>query len=203
MYQYFHDRFGLGQKTGVQLAGEVSGEVIAPNQQEGSPIRYANMSFGQGLEATTLQVASGFCSIINGGNYYQPTIEAGTVDMNGNLVANSQPKPLRQTISPETSTTMRQMLETVRTKTAPGSDPAGYSIGGKTGTAQTIVNGTYNFQQTIATYIGYGGDTQPRYVIMVKLFAPGKNLQGDIHARPAFNDMSNWLIPYMQLHPRN
>lgn len=202
MYQYYHDRFGLGQDTGIQLAGEVPGGVIPPTNVEGSPIRYANMTFGQGLEVTTLQVASGFCSIINGGNYYKPTIIAGTVDRSGNLVTAPASQPVRHTISSNTSATMRQMLETVRAKTAPGVDPAGYSVGGKTGTAQTIVDGKYNFQQTVATYLGYGGDTKPRYVIMVKLFAPGKNLQGNIHARPTFTDMSNWLIPYLQLHPR-
>ena len=71
MYQYFHDRFKLGQKTGIELANEAAGIIISPDDADGNAVRYSNMSFGQGLDATIIQVASGFSAIINGGNYYK------------------------------------------------------------------------------------------------------------------------------------
>ena len=80
----------------------------------------------------------------------------------------------------------------------------GYDVGGKTGTSETLINGSYTMDETVATYIGYGGANHPEYVIMVRVAAPGKrkNLQGNIHAAPIFTDISNWMIDYMKLAPK-
>ena len=78
-------------------------------------------------------------------------------------------------------------------------------IGGKTGTAETISsNGEYTQNETVATYIGFGGTGSPEYVIMVRVAAPGKglNLEGGLHAGPVFTDISNWMIDYKKLAPR-
>ncbi|HEY1085221.1 MAG TPA: penicillin-binding protein 2 [Candidatus Saccharimonadales bacterium] len=202
MYNYYHDKFGLGERTGIEVAGEAKGQVISPDEVEGNAVRYANMTFGQGLEVTMMQVSAGFCSIINGGSYYKPTIVGGYVDANDVFKKKANPSSEQKTISASTSRTMRKMLYDARRTTSPGIDKKGYEVGGKTGTAQTIVNGKYNSGQTVATYLGYGGDSKPRYVIMVQVSGPGKNYEGGIHARPIFTDISNWMIDYMKLEPK-
>ncbi len=205
MYNYLHDRFGLGKSTGIQLAGEQTGEVISPDTVQGNAVRYSNMSFGQGMDITMLQVAAGFSSIINGGQYYQPTVLEGVVDENGDFHRDAAPQPLRRTISESASAQARKMIHVARADFFPGIDKKGYYIGGKTGTSQTIDprTGKYVDSTTVASYLGFGGDTKPRYVIMVRVAAPGKNFQGNIHAMPVFTKVSNWLIHYMQLRPSN
>jgi cell division protein FtsI (penicillin-binding protein 3) len=202
MYTYFHDRFGLGQPTGIKLAGEAYGHIIPPSKPEGNAVRYSNMSFGQGLDITMLQVASGFGAMINGGRYYQPTIIAGTVDENGVYHQSDAPRMERRVISEDTSKTVKKMIRNARKAFYSNSDKKGYDIGGKTGTSQGIVNGKYTFNETIASYLGYGGDTQPRYVIMVQVSGKGKKFEGNIHAQPIFTTISNWMIDYMALQPK-
>jgi len=200
MYDYFHNKFGLGKRTGIELAGEVAGEIISPDDLEGNAVRYSNMSFGQGMNPTIIQVAAGFCSIVNGGKYYQPTVIAGEMK-DDTFVSGGTPKPLRQTISAASSQKARKMIHDARAAFYGTTDKPGYDIGGKTGTSQTLINGSYNNNQTVGTYLGYGGDTKPRYVIMVQVSAPGRNLAGT-HAMPVFSDVSNWLIDYMKLQPK-
>lgn len=202
MYTYFHDRFGLGETTGIELAGESSGMIIPPSNPEGNAVRYSNMSFGQGLDITMLQVAAGFSSLINGGEYYKPTIIAGSVDQDGTYRPQAQPKAERRAISAGASKTVKKMIRNARKAFYTQNDKKGYDIGGKTGTSQGIVNGKYTFDETIGSYLGYGGDTKPRYVIMVQVSAKGKKLEGNIHAQPIFTKISNWMIDYMALQPK-
>jgi cell division protein FtsI/penicillin-binding protein 2 len=202
MYEYFHNRFGLGEKTGIELSGEASGDLIAPDQVEGNAVRYSNMSFGQGMNPTMLQVATGFGSIINGGRYFKPTVLAGSIDDSGRYTPNPTPAPVRQTISENSSNVARQMIHDARNAFYSGKDKRGYDIGGKTGTSQTLINGSYENSQTVGSYLGYGGDTKPRYVIMVQVSAEGKNLAGNTDAMPIFTDISNWMIDYMKLQPQ-
>lgn len=204
IYDYFHNKFGLGEATGIELPEE-PGYIYPPDSVEGNEVRYSAMTYGQSLNLTMIQVAAGFCSVINGGEYYQPTVVAGTV--NGDEESEStQAKPLRRTVSEDTSAQMRDMLVTARGSSWMGQqDRGGYRIGGKTGTAETISSdGSYTKTETVATYIGFGGADQPEYVIMVRVAAPGKglNLEGGLHAGPIFADLSNWMIDYMKIAPK-
>ncbi len=202
MYEYFHDRFGFGHNTGIEVAGERPGIIIPPSNPEGNAVRYSNMAFGQGMDLTMVQVAAGFASLVNGGTYYQPTVLAGTVDASGNLTP-AAPKPARTgVISPDTSAKIHTMIHTARAAFYAKQDKAGYDIGGKTGTSQTIENGKYVDNQTVGTYLGYGGDTLARYVIMVEVSGKNQNLQGGKDALPIFTDISNWLIDYLKLQPK-
>ena len=202
MYSYLHGKFGLGSPTGIELAGEAAGEVIPPTDPEGGAVRYSNMSFGQGMDITMLQVAAGFSSIVNGGKYYQPTVLEGSVDDNGTYHQLPTPTPLRRTISASASKATKKMVHDARASFFKNIDKKGYDVGGKTGTSQTLVNGHYVDNQTVASYLGYGGDTKPRYVIMVQVSGKNKNFQGNYDAMPIFTDISNWMIDYMQLQPK-
>ena len=203
MYDYFYNRFRLGQATGIELANEAKGTIYAPNMVQGNAVRYSNMSFGQGMDATMLQVVSGFSAIINGGTYREPSIIAGTVTPEGKFVKAAQKRQYPNVISPSSSDTVREMVHQARTEFYASSDTPGFYIGGKTGTSQTIENGKYVSDQTIGTYLGFGGETGkvPRYVIMVEISGKGMNLTGGTHALPIFTDISNWMIDYLKLSP--
>ena len=201
MYDYFYNRFGLGHRTGIELLGEASGSVTKPTVP-GAAVQYATMSFGQGMNVTMTQVISAFCSAINGGTYYRPTVVAGTLGGDGTVKEN-QPEVLRKAVvSQQASDSLRAMVHEARNKFHGGKDRPGYEVGGKTGTSQTLINGKYVDEQTIGSYLGYGGDDRPRYVIMVQVSGEGMNLEGGKHAMPIFTDISNWMIDYLKLQPK-
>ncbi len=204
MYEYFHDRFRLGEYTGIELAGEAKGTIIPPTEVEGNAVRYSNMAFGQGMDATMIQVASGFNAIINGGVYFEPAIIAGTIDEAGDFNEAAKKSQYPGVIRESSSATVRDMVYKARQEFYAGQDKKGYYIGGKTGTSETIVNGKYIDEQTIGTYLGFGGEKGeiPRYVIMVEVAAEGKNMQGGRDASPIFTDISNWMIDYLKLTPQ-
>lgn len=204
MYQYFHDRFGLGELTGVQLANEQKGILISPDNVDGNAVRYSNMAFGQGMDATMVQVASGFSSIINGGKYYRPTVIAGEVASDGTYKKTADSQPLRSgVVKSTTSEQIKEMTHIARYafRTA---DKPGYYIGGKTGTSQVIRNGQYADDETIGTYLGYGGGSieTPEYVIMVSVHGEHKLLGGAQDAQPIFTDISNWMLDYLKIQPK-
>jgi len=201
MYTYLHDKFKLGEKTGIELAGEQAGNIISPDTVQGNAVRYSNMSFGQGMNPTMLQVASGFSSIVNGGRYYKPTVVAGEVTSDGSFKKTNSTLLDGGTISQESSDTARDMIREARNQFYAEGDKPGYDIGGKTGTSETLVDDSYTEDQTVGTYLGYGGDTAPKYVIMVQASAPGKALGGR-DVVPIFTSISNWMIDYMKLQPK-
>jgi cell division protein FtsI/penicillin-binding protein 2 len=202
MYHYLHDKFRLGELTGVEVADESAGQIISPDKAEGNAVRYSNMSFGQGMDLTMVQVAAGFSAMINGGTYYTPTVLAGTVDADG-LLHKAKDRPAYPgVIKSSTSEQMRGMITTARKTFYAANDRKGYEVGGKTGTSQTLVNGSYDNGQTVATYLGFGGDTKPKYVIMVQVSGKNKNFAGNKDANPIFTDISNWMIDYLKLQPK-
>lgn len=201
IYDYYHNKFGLGSITGIQVSGEAEGRVISPDEQEGNAVRYSNMVFGQGLDITMIQVVSGFSALVNGGTYYYPTIIHGVMK-DGQLVTEAARTPRQNVVAKTTSDKLRTMTHEARKIFPPGDRP-GYYIGGKTGTSQTIEKGQYVLDQTIGTYLGYGGTEQStKYVIMVQVSGKNMNLEGNIHAKPIFTDISNWLLDYMKLQPK-
>ncbi len=204
MYDYFYNRFGLGHTTGIELANESAGLVVSPEEVEGNAVRYSNMTFGQGLDVTMVQVAAGFSSVVNGGTYYQPTVVAGTLGSDKRTIDRKIAPAVRHTISESTSATMRTMLHDARQSVSymKNADKGGYTIGGKTGTAETLRDGRYVKSETVGTYLGYGGAERPEYVIMVQVSAPNKNLEGGLHASPIFTDISNWMIDYLSISPK-
>jgi cell division protein FtsI/penicillin-binding protein 2 len=207
MYDYFHNKLRLGQLTGIELANEQAGIVIPPSDPQGNAVRYSNMAFGQGLDVTMLQVGAAFSSVINGGNYHTPSIVAGYMNDDGDAFTPASPKPsFAGVIKENTSDTMRKMIHDARSAFYAGKDKPGYFIGGKTGTSQTIENGRYVDNQTVGTYLGFGGESNaagsPKYVIMVQVSGKNMNLAGNADAMPIFTDISNWLLSYMKLQPK-
>jgi len=199
-YDYLYNRFRLGQRTGIEVAGEQPGIIPTP-EIPGAANQYATMSFGQGMDLTMLQVVASFSAMINGGTYHTPTVIEGSMK-DGELVSNTEQKSYPGVIKSSTSEQMRQMIMKSRGAFASSKDRKGYSVGGKTGTSQTFENGEIVEGQTIGTYLGFGGDTAPKYVIMVQVSGKNKNLGGGDHANPIFTDISNWMIDYKKLQPK-
>lgn len=202
IYEYYHDRFRLTERTGIELANEAKGSLAAPDTGEGNSVKYANVSFGQGMTSTMIQVATGFSTLVNGGSYYKPTVIDGEMK-NGAFVPTQSPAPVATgLITKETSTTLRTMMEDARRSAFSRLDKSGYRIGGKTGTAQVATPGGYSRTDTIGSYLGYGGADMPEYVIMVSVSGKGRELQGSRDAMPIFTDISNWLIDYLRIQPK-
>ncbi|MBR5389445.1 penicillin-binding protein 2 [Candidatus Saccharibacteria bacterium] len=202
LYDYFVNHFGLGQETGIELF-EAKGLINDPVEGDGRDSMYANMTFGQNLMVTMIQVASGYSALINGGEYYAPTIVKGYME-NGTLVEKEPIGPVRRAVKEETSAQMREMLWGTRSsQRLYGIDRDGYYIGGKTGTAQVIRNGAYSMDEWVATYIGFGGRTgeMPEYLAMVRIWKDGETTGAEQYAMPVFNDISNYLIDYLKIKP--
>ena len=200
MYEYYFERFGLGKKTGIEVM-ESPGTVISPDRVEGNAVRYSNMSFGQGMETTMVQTSTAFSSIINGGTLYRPTLIGGKINSKGEFEASSPEVQKQESISSESSAQMREILITGRKSVNAPNDLAGYKVGGKTGTSETLVDGKYVKNQTIGSYLGFGGNETPKYVIMVEVWREGQNLEGDLHAQPIFTEISNWMLNYLNVKP--
>ena len=106
-------------------------------------------------------------------------------------------------ITESTANQMREMTHTARNTFFTSVDKPGYYIGGKTGTSQVIKNGIYSDDETIGTYLGYGGSADTtRYVIMVQVSGDHKALQGARDALPIFTDISNWMLDYLKIQPK-
>lgn len=205
MYEYFHDKLHLGELTGIQLADEQPGIVIPPSNPQGNAVRYSNMAFGQGLDVTMLQVCAAFSAVINGGTYYTPTIVAGTMSDDGSTFSPAKPLPSQKNvIKASTSAVMSKMIHDARDAFYQSLDTPGYYIGGKTGTSQTIEDGHYVDNQTIGTYLGFGGvsASAPSYVIMIQVSGKNMNLAGNTDAMPIFTNISNWMLNYLKLQPK-
>lgn len=206
LYNYFHDQYRFGKKTGIEQTGESGGIIISPKDEQGNNVRYANMVFGQGMDVTMIQTAAAFGAAINGGTYYKPTVVAGTTDNGSNLNA-SKAKILKSNVlRKNTSTTLRDMIVKGRQLGAlGGKDRPGYVVGGKTGTSQVIDprTGKYTDENSIGSYLGFGGNQNPHYVIMVQVKdSKAAGYAGTTAAGPIFGDISNWLLDYLKLPPR-
>lgn len=202
MYDYFYNKFHLGKLTGIELANEATGIIISPEEVEGNAVRYSNMAFGQGMDVTMIQVATAFCSLVNGGKYYQPTIVAGTIDADGEYVEKDT-DDYEQIISKSTADQVREMTHIARSSFFESIDKPGYYVGGKTGTSQVVKDGVYADDETVATYLGYGGSEKTsKYVIMVQVSGDHKEFGGAQDAMPIFTDISNWLLDYFKVTPK-
>lgn len=205
LYHYFHDNYRFGHLTGIEQDGESKGIIIPPTDEQGNNVRYANMAFGQGMDVTMMQTASGFSAAINGGTYYRPTMIAGTTS-DGQYINRNKPKITKNgVIKSNTSVILRDMIVKGRQLGAlGGKDKPGFVVGGKTGTSQIIdaQTGKYTDANSIGSYLGFGGNSKPQYVIMVQVKdSKAAGYAGTTAAGPIFGDISNWLIDYLKIAP--
>jgi len=203
LYNYFTNNFRFVQKTNIEISGEAVGSIMKPDSPNGARVTYSNMTFGQGVNLTMIQVVAAFSATINGGIYYQPTIILGTVNKNGELVEEKPKAVANNILKPEISKNLKEMIRSIRAdNTSSTRVDRGYYVGGKSGTAETInpVTGKYG-GQTVGSYLGFIGDATgtPKYAIMVRVddgkVAAGSTT-GSAAAQPIFNEISQFVIEY-------
>ncbi len=209
LYDYFTNHYMFGKKTGIEQSGELTGELIEPDAAEGGNVRYANMTFGQGMNNSMIQIVGGFSAMVNGGTYYKPTVIDGYVGADGNETTKASQVVKSNIIRPEISRELNDMMHEARQLSIKGADKPGYYVAGKTGTAQTIdpKTGKYTDKNAVGTYLGFGGNsnTDPRYVIMVRVTdaqVSDSATAGGVAAAPIFANVSNWLLDYLHVQPK-
>ncbi len=206
-YDYIQ-RFGVTEKTGIDLAGESKGvffsKELITNTDKWGTASLTSGSFGQTFKLTPLQLVRAIASVVNGGNLLEPYIVSEVVDSNGNTVLKQEPTVLRQTIRPETSRTMCQLLESVVAEgTAKNAKVAGFSIGGKTGTSEKIDVLDSNGKPTldkIVSFVGIAPMDDPEYIVLVALDTPSRStgiyISGGVMAAPTVGAMMADILPY-------
>ncbi len=159
-FSKYQQIFGFGTKTNIDLPGEARTDSLIYTEDQLSTINLATNSFGQNFNVTMIQVASAFCSIINGGNYYQPHVVKKITDENGNVIQEDNGTLLKKTVSSSTSELLKQYLyATVSDGTGKYAKVPGYSMGGKTGTAQKLPRGQGNY---LVSFIGFAPVDNPQ-----------------------------------------
>jgi cell division protein FtsI/penicillin-binding protein 2 len=195
---YVHS-FGFGERSGVDLAAETGG-IVRP-LAEWYPVDLGTMSFGQGLSVTPLQLASAYAAIANGGTLYRPYVVASRRDADGEH--RTAPVAVRRVISEETAATLVTMLTaTVDIGIANAASLKGYSVAGKTGTAQIPSDdGRYVDDAYISSFAGFVPAIDPRMVVVVVLERPESKLLGTVPAMNTFKTIAADALRYARVQP--
>lgn len=166
----YQNLFGFGLKTNIDLAGEGRTAGLIHTLDSMNVSELATSSFGQGFQVNMIQMAASFSSLVNGGYLYQPQMVRKIVDDNGNVVKNIEPMLVKQTVSKETSDKIVQYCNaTVTDGTGRKAKPAGYAIGGKTGTSETLPRGNGNY---VVSFIGYAPADDPQILVYAVIDRP-------------------------------
>ena len=192
--------YGFGQKTGIDLPGEASTAslIFSEEQLAQTESNLAVSSFGQGFNVTMIQLASSFCSLINGGNIYQPHVVKKIVDGSGNTVQEISPVVTKETVSQEVSDTLRDYMYTVVSEgTGAKAAVEGYAIGGKTGTAEKVPRGSGNY---VVSFIGFAPVDDPQVVVYVVVDEP--HVADQSHCSQSSyiaKNIFSQILPYMNI----
>jgi cell division protein FtsI/penicillin-binding protein 2 len=191
--------FGIGVKTDIDLPGEVALPVRLPIDPLWHISDLATNSYGQGLAVTPIQMIAAVAAIANKGIMMRPYIVS---NIPGAGETSSGPGPLRRSVKPETAATMTDWLVSVVDLGVKEARVPGYKLAGKTGTGLIPPpGGTYNPDETIASFVGYGPAENPRFVILVRIDRPQVRQTGAEVAAPVFKNIAQWLLAYMKIPP--
>ncbi len=183
-------RFGFSEPTGIDLPGEEAG--IVPGAEEYSGSSIGNLPIGQGLSVTPIQMAYGYSAIANGGIAHTPHVIAGESETG------------RRIMSAGNAEKVSRMLEGVLQAGGTASEAAieGYTLAGKTGTAQKAENGGYSKTKYVASFIGYAPSRDPRLLVSVMVDEPQGSIYGGDVAAPAFEKIASFALPYLKIPPQ-
>lgn len=199
----YQNVFNFGLKTNIDLAGEARTASLIYTADSMGPTDLATNSFGQNFNVTMVQLITGFCSLINGGYYYEPHVVDKITNSSGATVANIEPRLLKQTISESTSALLRDYCQAVvDIGTGKSARPAGYRIGGKTGTAETIDPNTHQRSETehVVSFMGYAPADDPKVAIYVVVDRPNAEKQGNAQfATKLVHDILTEVLPYLNI----
>lgn len=190
--------FGLGERTGIDLPGEEYG--ILKNVEDMSDVDLATNSFGQNFNATVIQMASVYCSLINGGSYYKPHVVREILSADGSVVESMDKTLVRKTVSESTSDFLKTaMLAMVDEQSAYSTVIPGYEIGGKTGTAEKQPRSENKYVVSFCTFVPA---SEPEYFMMVVIDEPNvPDQSAGGHATTLTHDLWVDILPYLNLFP--
>lgn len=190
--------FNIGLKTNIDLSGEARTNTLVYNVDDMVASDLAISTFGQGYNVTMIQMASAFSSIINGGKYYEPHVVTEIQNPDGTTAKKIEPRVLKQTVSATTSDRMREYLGNVCTLgTGTTAVPAGYLIGGKTGTAEMQPRGNGNY---VVSFCGFAPVDDPKVVVYCVIDRP--NVEDQPHstfAQEVVRNVMTEILPYMNI----
>ena len=202
LHQYL-TAFGFGQRSGIDSPGESPGSLSA--YKRWSRIDAGAIAFGQGVAVSTVQLAAAAGAVANDGILMKPHLVQAITDANGRLIKKISPVQVRRVISADTARTLRRILGTVTTEGGTGTQAAlkGYTVGGKTGTAQKIdETGAYSKTKYVSSFLGFVPMEHPRAVILVVVDEPQGSHYGGKVAAPAFREIAQELINYRNIPSR-
>lgn len=199
----FQRIFGFGLKTNVDLAGEAkTADLLYDENMKDADL--ATNTFGQNFNVTMIQMVAGYASLINGGYYYEPHLVSKITNSEGAVIENIEPRVLKQTISESTSEKIRQYCRAVvmeeggSRRTGHSARPAGYAIGGKTGTAQTLPRGNKEY---VVSFMGYAPADDPQIAIYVVVDRPNAEKQDDAKfATRICRAILTEVLPYLNIY---
>jgi len=197
--------FGFGQRTNIDIQGEydeLSLSTAVYHRDTLNEVELATSSFGQGVTTTMMQLGTAFCSVINGGYYYEPSIVRRIEDEDGNIIESRENVLVRRTVSEETSDIMRnQLFLVVEQGTGKRAAIEGYSIGGKTGTAEKLPRGNGKY---LISFIGFAPADNPQVVVYVIVDEPNiPDQSSSPEASYIFADIAVELFPYLNIYKDN
>ena len=198
-FHRYQGLFNFGSYTGIDLPGESTGVIHSLDRLGTTEL--ATTSFGQGFNCTMIQEIAAFSAVINGGIYYKPHVANAITDSSGALVERIEPVEVRQVISREVSNEVREYLGTVMESDGTGAraNVAGYSMGGKTGTAQKYPRGNGKY---LVSFIGFAPLENPQVVVYVIVDEPNAEDQASSsYAQGIYKNIMSELMPYMNIFP--
>lgn len=195
--------FGFGSKTGIDCPGETAGSL--PPFRRWTKVDTGTISFGQGVSVSALQLIAATSAVANKGILMKPYVVQAITDHNGRLIKRFGPSKIRKVISEKTAETLGRIMQTVITEGGTGVNAAleGYSVCGKTGTAQKIdENGGYSSEKYVASFVGFAPVENPKIAVLVVVDEPQKQHYGSIVAAPAFKAIAQKTLDYMHIAPK-
>jgi len=197
-YEYLQ-AFGIGQRTSIDLGGEEIWPMSVPGDTDWYPVQLLTNSFGQGIAVTPIQLATAISAVANDGKMMKPHVLKAIIQDGKQY--NATPQVLGVPIQAETAKTMNEMLvQSLENETSLALVP-GYSIAGKTGTAEIPVEGEYSTDLTNASFVGWGPADDPKFLVYVWLEKPEASPWGSVVAAPLFSEIAKELVVYLDLPP--
>ena len=193
------NRFGIGKTTGIDLEGETAPDI--KEKDSWYAVDLATAGFGQGISVTPIELLTAFGSIANEGKMMEPHVASAVIDKDGKI-KKIEPKEIGRPISATTAKIMTEVLVNAVDKgEAKWTKIKGYRIAGKTGTASIPVEGHYDPNKTVASFIGFAPANSPRFVMLVILDRPTAAIYGAETAAPIFFEIAQGLFTYYEVPP--
>lgn len=186
--------FGFGEYCGIDLPGEMAG--LLYSEEDMDEVALITNAFGQNFTVSMTQLAASFCSLINGGNYYEPHVVKQLQDENGNVTENKNPVLIKRTVSKETSDILKDyMLGVVKEGTGSAAAVKGYDVGGKTGTAEKLPR---DEKKHLLSFIGYAPQDNPQVVVYAVVDEVNSEVPTDGKLAPGLAaDIMKEIFPYL------